>query len=319
MNDESDDDQGLAIPVSGSAQVYHLLAVGQSDKAAEMAAQLVAESPSDPFALAALARVRLDRGDTEGAQAAADDALGIDPESPGLHLLRGTVLLRRGRFAEAERSLLAAVELDPDEPTAHFCYAELLWICDQEKAALPVVRRSLELDPDDTDAHQLLAKILLATNPRHWDLSLEAARRALQLDPDDSAAHAVHGAALLHAGRREEAEGAFRSALELDPTDALARHGLTQALLGRSWWYRPFFQLQLWSARYGQGAALALMIGLWFVVSATTAAFSGTPALVPVATGLTWTYFGFCLYTWFATPVTRALLVREYPWMRELS
>ncbi len=98
-------------------------------------------------------------------------------------------------------------------------------------------------------------------NPRHRDLSLEAARRVL----------------------------------ELDPTNALARHGLTQALLGRAWWYRPFFQLQPWSARYGNPAALALMIGLRFVVSAKTAAFSGTPALVPAGTTRTRVTFGFCI------------------------
>ena len=29
-------------------------------------------------------------------------------------------------------------------------------------------------------------------------------------------------------------------------------------------------------------------------------------------------YLAFCAYTWFATPITRALLNRQYPWMREL-
>ena len=312
------DEEAIALPVSGSAQVDHLLAVGQSEKAAEVAARLLAESPSDPFALAALGRVRLAMKDLEGAQAAIDEAVGLDPESPGFHMLRGVFSLRRGKFAEAERSYLKAIELDPEGPAGHFCYGELLWICDQDRAALPAVRRSLELDPDDTDAHQLLAKVLLATNPRHWDLSLEAARRALQLDPDDSAAHAVHGAALLHAARRLEAEGAFRSALEIEPTNALARHGLTQALLSKAWWYRPFFQIQLWSSRYGTGAVFAILIGLWFVVSATTATLSRFPSLSPYLSGLTWAYLGFCAYTWFATPITRALLNRQYPWMREL-
>lgn len=314
MNDE----QGVAIPVSGSAQVDHLLAVGQTGKAAEVAARLLAESPSDPFALAALARVRLATGDLVGAQVAIDEAVGLDPESSGLHMLRGVVNVRNGRFAEAERSYLAAVELDPDAAAGHFCYGELLWLCDKESEALPAIRRSLELDPDDTDAHQLLAKVLLATNPREWDLSLEAARRALQLDPDDPSAHAVHGAALLHGGRRGEAEEAFRSALELQPSNALARHGLTRALLSRAWWYRPFFQIQLWGARWGTGVVFAILIGLWFVVSATTAAFSRVPSVAPALSVLNWVYLAFCAYTWFATPVTRFLLNRQYPWMREL-
>lgn len=312
------DEEAIALPVSGFAQVDHLLAVGQSEKAGEVAARLLAESPSDPLALAALARVRLAMRDLDGAQAAIDEAIGLDPEHPGFHMLRGSVCLRRGRFAEAERSLLKAIELDPELAAGHFCYGELLWICDHDRAALPAVRRSLELDPDDTDAHQLLARVLLATDTGHWDLSLEAARRALELDPEDPAAHAVHGAALLHAGRRVEAEEAFRSALVIEPTNALARHGLTEALLSQAWWYRPFFQIQLWASRYGSGTVFAGLVGLWFVVSATTAALSRDPSLSALTNGLTWVYLGFCAYTWFATPITRALLNRQYPWMKEL-
>lgn len=316
MNDEPEQPIALA---GGLEQVHHLLNVGQSEKAAEIAAGLLAASPSDPVALATLARVRMGQGDMDAAEAAIDEALRSDPESAAAHLLRGVILTRRGRFAEAERAYLSATELEPDSPTGHFCYAELLYLCDREPAALPVVRKSLELDPDDTDAHALLSKVLMSTDPKAWDLSLEAARRALSLDPDDDDAHAVHGAALLHAGRTKEAEDAFRSALELNPSNALGRRGLVQVLLTRAWWYRPLFQLDLWGQRHGRGAVLALILGLWLLVSAASAALSRAPGLEPAATALTALYLGFCAYTWFTEPVTRLILTKQYPWMKGLA
>jgi Flp pilus assembly protein TadD len=314
VDEEREEGVGLA---EAAGHVFHLLAVGQTRRARETAASLVAQYPSDPSAHLVLSEVHAALGELEPAQAAADEVVRLAPDDDRGHAQRARVLLRRGRFAEAERAVREALALDPSDAGTHLLRARLLAACERDVPALEAVGEALRLEPDDTEAHQLRALLLLRTHPGQWRVSEQTALRAVQLDPDDAVGHAVLGSVYLRSGRPEQAEERFRSALTLDPANALAFHGLAEALMARSVLYRPFLSFSLLMERGGPGVQLAVIAGLWALVNAALPLLrAGAPPLPSAAEPLQYAYLAFCAYTWFATPVTRHILAREYPWLR---
>lgn len=225
--------------------------------------------------------------------------------------LLSLALLRLGRFAESETAILEAIRLEPDVAYLFVRYARLLWTCRRGEEALALVTRALELDSDDEEAHALFAALLHDVKPSKWRLSEEAARRAVALDPDDGDGFAILGTILLSQRRWNEAEECFRSALELEPHNRLAIDGLAHVVMGKNALYRPFLAYALMMRKLGTGAQLLVVGTLWALVSLTTALMRDSPA----ASFVTIVYLGLCAYTWFAEPVTRAILRRKYSWL----
>ena len=95
---------------------------------------------------------------------------------------------------------------------------------------------ALKIDPDNADALQLSG--LLALHKGDPTAALERLDRAIALDGDIAKYHSNRGVALMALGKLDEAEAAYRAAMERDDTedadyaynlgDALARQGKTQ-------------------------------------------------------------------------------------------
>lgn len=309
----SDDDrEPTPIELGRFARVEHLLAVGQVVRAREIAAEAIAADPEDPRNFASMARVLMELGENDGAIDAAAGAIQLAPEWPSAWRVHALALFGAGRFAESERSILEAIRLDPEDASLFQIYARVLSLCGRPADALEFARRALELDPDDETAHHLFAALLHEVHPSRWKLSEEMAVRAVGLNPDDADAYAVLGAIVLTRRRYDEAEGHFRTALEIEPHNRLALEGLAQVLMARNWFYKPFLSYQLLMMRLGMGAQLMVVASLWAIVSVLNASVvtSGGGSTLLVAG-----YFAFCMYTWFATPITRAILRRRYSWL----
>ena len=310
------------IPVSSGSpfgQVQALLAVGQVQRALDLARSMVAADPANPNAMIVLSMVHRRRSDADAAIDAAREAVRLAPDNDAPHHQLALSLFQKGRFSEAEASMLRALELDPHFAPYHEILARMLTSCTRFVPALRAVERALELDPELPTAHELRAQLLLAVHHKHWSLSEEAARRALQLDPGDPDAHAVMGQLMLRARRAGEAEARFREALRLEPGNALALSGLAEVVMGRRWYYRPFLRFSSWISARGLGTAVAVILGAWVVYSALSGMMAGRAEYATLDQALTVAYLGLCAYTWFATPVTRWILAREFPWLREAT
>jgi adenylate cyclase len=104
--------------------------------------------------------------------------------------------------------------------------------------------KALELDPAYARAYAGIASCdtrlnewYAAANPTADILAL--ADKAIELEPGLAEAHAARGVALADANRHEEAEAAFKRALELDPNSydaaySYARHSMTQGKAERA-------------------------------------------------------------------------------------
>jgi tetratricopeptide (TPR) repeat protein len=304
----ADDDREVTpIEVGRLARVEHLLIVGQVERARQMAIDQIAADPNDAFSYLSLSRVLLRAGEQDAAIEAAAQAIRLDPELSSVWSIHAAALFAAGRFAECETSLLEAIRIDPDDGSRFQMYARVLSLCGKPKDALHWAERALELDPDDESAHHLFASLLHEVHPLKWKVSEEAARRAVALNPEDADSYAILGAILVTRRAFDESEQYLRTALSLEPHNRLALEALALIVMGRNWFYRPFLSYQLLMMRLGMGAQLLVVGSVWAIVSVINAAH---PSLA-----LTVTYLSFCAYTWFAAPITRAILRRKYSWL----
>ncbi|MBX2979238.1 MAG: tetratricopeptide repeat protein [Flavobacteriales bacterium] len=184
-------------------------------------------------------------------------------------LMAGMTALRMADHGTAEKAFTAAIGNAPDNARTWYYRAVNRLAVDDPQGALRDLDRALELDP--TDVHGMLRRaeanerlglmaaarkdlkqvLLVHQNGPAAEHALSQlgyhalaegdARRALQyadklcsIAPYDAAAHYEKGTALSLLDRDQEALGAFRRALELDPTmdKAMAGEGIILMRMG---------------------------------------------------------------------------------------
>jgi len=127
-----------------------------------------------------------DLRDEDGARAAFEEAIALDPEyEEAIYNL--AVIEQRTNPRKARALLGRAIQLDPNRASAH---GLLGWICQRMKEQIPAeqhFRRALEIDPNDYTSGMYLAKLLGALK-RNSEAEL-AYRNAIELRPDLASGH----------------------------------------------------------------------------------------------------------------------------------
>ncbi len=144
------------------------------------------------------------------------------------HYLRGRYLWQRREAASINEGialLREAIALDPDFAGAYATLAAAyhklpLYDPEADNAACQslaeaAAREAIAKDPDLVDAHSTLASILAVSH--RYDDAEAAFKRALELGPEDSAAQHWYAVFLLNTGRLDEALEHIRIAEALDP------------------------------------------------------------------------------------------------------
>ena len=141
-----------------------------------------------------------------GAEAAANKALEIDPNSAHAHMALGTIAVATGDLAAAANHFERALELDPAPPTVLGNSSMLLKSLGRLDEAIALDEETVRRDPVNT------AWLFNLAAAKHWgdrnDESIELLRTALSLGPGFNGARLILGEALLGKG---------------DPAAALAR------------------------------------------------------------------------------------------------
>jgi len=153
--------------------------------------------PADVLALRALARLHLQRGESESALALATRLLDLADDDPADRLLLARASLaesdrlaeqaadrgyRRALFMDAERSARLAARDESQRDEAELFLAEVLIRQNEERQALELLDRYLERTPDRVEALALRGALILAgATP---ELAVADLRRAAELAPD---------------------------------------------------------------------------------------------------------------------------------------
>ena len=170
----------------------------------------------DPaYAPAILGMAELAAGRFEGrAREGVEEALEIDPESIGAHLLLARMELEVGNLELAEQSLDRAFELveSGDYPPleVHALRASLDLLRDDFESQW--ITRALEYNPMYGDAYAIPAYFFVIT--RRYREAIDFYERAVQIQPDLYAAHMSLGVNLLRENRVDDAYRHLRTAYE---------------------------------------------------------------------------------------------------------
>jgi tetratricopeptide (TPR) repeat protein len=140
----------------------------------------------------------------------------------------GLVDAKEEQWAAAIARFHSALSIRPGHAEARANLGVALAKMGKVDEAIPQLEKALRLDPNSSLTH---ANLGLALRSKDMPRALEHMRRAVELKPDFMEARLNLGAALLDAGKGDEAQGAFEAALAIDSTSAAAHFRLGSILL----------------------------------------------------------------------------------------
>jgi tetratricopeptide (TPR) repeat protein len=140
-----------------------------------------------------------------------------------------------GRFEEAGRWLRQAIAIDPRRQEAHASLGQLFLVQQKPREAITEFELADSLQPDSAEIHLDLGSAYEAA--KILDKAEGAYRKALQLDPTLAKAHYMLGTLLARIGRREEAAeqiAVYQTAFQKEQESAFHR-GSRRAQLDLGW------------------------------------------------------------------------------------
>jgi Flp pilus assembly protein TadD len=154
------------------------------------------------------------------------------PESPRAWCLLSQAELGLGNDDAALRAALAAIPFAPDAEWPHRLASIALTGLERPEEAVWRAREAVRLEPHEWRVHAHLAGTLAK---RGGDLedARAAADRAVELAPNAVETHIAAGAVAAAAGRRPEAQAAYKRALSIDPEHSGAHNELARLHLRR--------------------------------------------------------------------------------------
>jgi len=232
---------------------YPAGAVGEIGSTVEGRA-LIADNPLDPASYINFSRFLVDIGELEDAEEVLK--VGRNKANPSSNLLVELALVyeTRNRMSKAEAAARDAVTMDPDNPAAQLRLGEIHYRMGSKKAAVVCYRLAQKLSPLDSlprvrlvnglmdigetaEAEDLCLQYI-STDPDNPDLWLALGRsfekqgknreafttygQVLSIDPMEAEAYARQGRLYCRFGQFESAEHACRKALTLDQDNLVA-------------------------------------------------------------------------------------------------
>jgi Tfp pilus assembly protein PilF len=159
------------------------------------------------------------------------EALLLDPENAQYHNTLGLVLLNLGRPVDAQAEFQTAVNLDKSNPDLQHNLGIALAQQNRFEDAIAAYKKALTFPTYATPEvayYNMGEAFVRMKKPQE---AQEAFRAAIQLEPTMVAAQYGLGLALSQGGRQDEAKAAFRRARDMDPASPfseLAKNALKQ-------------------------------------------------------------------------------------------
>lgn len=144
------------------------------------------------------------------AEAAAHRALAADGDLAEAHAALADIRKDRWDWQGAENEYRKALALNPNLATAHQGYAIFLGVMGRHEAAIAEIQRGQALDP--LGLPMMVHSAAVYYNARRFSEALQALRRAAEMDPQSPAPWAWIGMTQASAGRYPEAVQAYEKA-----------------------------------------------------------------------------------------------------------
>jgi putative PEP-CTERM system TPR-repeat lipoprotein len=140
-----------------------MLLAGQFTDAEGLADRMLKRDPNNVEAMVLKANALAGLKDIEGAVAAFEKAVEINPKRSGTYSELGALRMTTGDRAAAEAAFKKAIEVDPGSASAHLAYSNLLFAAGEREQSEKLVKRALELEPKNLIANRAIAMHYLLT------------------------------------------------------------------------------------------------------------------------------------------------------------
>ena len=157
------------------------------------------------------------------------------PDNYAALVARAEQLLEARQWAEAKVPLQKLIDLYPTQSDAGNAYALMAQVhreLGEAEAEIAMLNKVAELSSDATDAYERLIKI--ATNRQDWPTVITNAERYAAVNPLSPLPHRAAAEAREKLGEKPAAIGAYRTLLQLGPTDPAEIHYRLARLLHAS-------------------------------------------------------------------------------------
>jgi len=199
-------------------------AAGRGEAAATAIDAILKTQPRNVEALLVKASMLFDQNGLDEALARTNDAITADPSSAQAHFARGRVLAAQSRKEEAKEAFNAVLKINPRAAGAQLELSKLFLQAGAAANAVAYAGAAVTSDPRRADSRLVLARGLIVNG--EYDKAEPLLRELVAALPESPTVHAQVG--LLHLAKKEmpAAMTAFRRALELDPLELEAVHGI---------------------------------------------------------------------------------------------
>ena len=200
-------------------------------------------------------------GNLEGARAAYDETLEIDPKHAQAHVNLVAIHGQMGNYEWSERHYQLSLAVNPSISEAHYNFGVTRHVAGDFAGAAEAYRKALDINPQDADAHSNLGATLEQLGSH--DAALRHYRLAMEHNPSHPMANFHMGKRLADQGRYRESLPHLEKAVESD-TKGSGLHAYLLALvyreLGRREEERSSLQHALRAARARGQSDLATRI-----------------------------------------------------------
>lgn len=186
---------------------------------------LLAQSAADVYQRA---NRLVEQRDLDGARAAVEEALRLDPKLVPALVLKGKLAIQADRLDEAEATLQRAVAIEPAQRFSRFLLGMTFYLKnDFEKAG------QLLATADQNDARVVMYEALTEEGLNQTAAAMAHYERALKLDPKGVDERVAYARLLFALGRFDRAEALVDEALKIAPQTADALYEKGRCLLER--------------------------------------------------------------------------------------
>jgi Tfp pilus assembly protein PilF len=150
--------------------------------------------------------------DLNGAEAAVQDSLRVDPHYVPALVLKARLAMTSGRMDVAQRALEAAIAADPNRREPRFLLGFCLYLENDFQAAMNALALA-----DQADARVTLYRALSEEGLNHTASAIQYYERSLRLDRENEEAHVAYARLLRRQGSLDRAESLIDEALKFAP------------------------------------------------------------------------------------------------------
>jgi adenylate cyclase len=158
------------------------------------------------------------------AQDLAKKALSLEESNAGSHALLGTCYLYQGEYDLAISELQRAIELNPNDPYGYHSLGMGLLYAGQTDDAIKALEITLRLNPNTISGSFFFLGLGYYLTGRYDD-AIRVLKQSLSREYNFAESHATLAASYAQAGRLEDAAGAAKRVLMLQPTFEVDSYG----------------------------------------------------------------------------------------------